>query len=584
MSTQLHKLNSSTSSDWKDKYHQVLNEFEGKQKLWALDEAGLYKSILRLIFSYTGVDETLDQHLTSMRGNLRKESSNSARGKIISPIIEEVMLYAQQREEKQHDIAAGHLVYLLETLALPARYKGELKTIKLTLAKSAEDENIHACIDQLTGLISKASIEAGAATARIQLKADDPLSQLLENLSLPGDLGIEIISLRKRASAIEEEQERLKIIQDLVQVLCRQSKDGGADTASREVFPHFKETLLELFEWLAIPKEYNKRIENLKSQIIKLEDDPELSAILRDTAVIINDLQAALQVELSDVQNFLANVTLRLEEVENCFRDMATSDTESHKETQQLNSDIRSNVLNIREGITESEDLVEIKKSIENRLSYIEQSVDVYLQSTQTRQKEWEKKVNLLKGRLDSMKGETVKLHKRIQEEYKKAKTDTLTGISNRLAYNEKIKQEFARWQRYAQPLSVCVIDVDKFKGVNDTYGHKAGDRVLKTIAEVCATKIRKMDFIARYGGEEFVLVLPQTPLDKALVVAENLRREIEKCKFHYDKMTVPITVSCGLAQMREGDTTESVFERADKALYAAKDRGRNCCLDQTQI
>lgn len=577
-------MNNSSSSDWRDKYHQALAEFEGKQKLWSQEEAGLYKSILRLIFSYTGLDEELDQHLSSMRDSLRKESSNSARGKIIGPVIEEVMLYAQQRDEQQNDIAAGHLLYLLETLKLPDKFNGQLKSIKKTLRKSSEDENIHGCIDQLSALISKTGKEGGAATERIQLKADDPLSQLLENLSLPGDLGIEIISLRKRAGEIEEEQERLKIIQDLVQVLSEQGRDTGADAASREIFFHFKETLLELFEWLAIPKEYNKRIENLKSQIIKLENNPDLAAILRDTAVVINDLQAALQIELSDVQNFLANVTLRLEEIENCFRDMAKSETESYKQTQQLNNDIRSNVLNIREGITESEDLNVIKKSIDYRLTYIEQSVEAYLQSTQARQQEWEEKVNLLKGRLDSMKGETTKLHKRIQEEYKKAKTDTLTGISNRLAYNEKIKQEFARWQRYAQPLSICIIDVDKFKGVNDGYGHKAGDRVLKTIAEVCATKTRKMDFIARYGGEEFVLVLPQTRLDKAMVVAENLRQEIEKCKFHYDRKTVPITVSCGLAQMREGDTTESVFERADKALYAAKDRGRNCCLDETEI
>ncbi|MFT5349846.1 MAG: diguanylate cyclase, partial [Gammaproteobacteria bacterium] len=158
----------------------------------------------------------------------------------------------------------------------------------------------------------------------------------------------------------------------------------------------------------------------------------------------------------------------------------------------------------------------------------------------------------------------------------KRAKTDALTRIANRLAYNEKIKQEFARWQRNAQPFSVCVIDVDKFKGVNDSYGHKAGDKVLKTIAEVCAANIRKMDFFARYGGEEFVLLLPDTALDQAIVVAENLRRKIEVCKFHYAKETVVITVSCGLAQFDKGDTTESVFNRADKALYAAKDQGRN--------
>ena len=182
------------------------------------------------------------------------------------------------------------------------------------------------------------------------------------------------------------------------------------------------------------------------------------------------------------------------------------------------------------------------------------------------------------------MKGETHKLHKRIQEEYKRAKTDALTGIPNRLAYDEKIKQEFARWQRNAQSFTVCVVDVDKFKGVNDNFGHKAGDKVLKTIAEVCATNIRETDFIARYGGEEFVLLLPETALDQARVVAENLRREIEIRKFHYSNEPVVITISCGLAEFGKNDTAESVFKRADKALFKAKACGRNQVVDEKQI
>ncbi|MFT5133924.1 MAG: diguanylate cyclase, partial [Gammaproteobacteria bacterium] len=329
-------------------------------------------------------------------------------------------------------------------------------------------------------------------------------------------------------------------------------------------------------EWLSIPEEYGKRVELVKTRIASLQADPDLSAVLRDTAIVINDLQAALQVELGDIQVFLAKVTSRLEEVESCFRDLSSSEKENRKDTKQLNTDIQTSVNNIRLGITESDDIQAMKQSIESRLSFIEQSAGNYLQSSQKRQQFWEGTVNILKGRIQSMKGETVSLHKRIQIEYKRAKTDALTRIANRLAYNEKIKQEFARWQRNAQPFSVCVIDVDKFKGVNDSYGHKAGDKVLKTIAEVCAANIRKMDFFARYGGEEFVLLLPDTALDQAIVVAENLRRKIEVCKFHYAKETVVITVSCGLAQFDKGDTTESVFNRADKALYAAKDQGRN--------
>ncbi len=522
-----------------------------------------------------------------MRDNLRKESDNAARNLIIQPVIEEVLRYAQQEEEKP---PAGHLAsqldYLLEKLELPDKYNENLANIKKSLSHQPDEQGIHAGIDQLTALIAKMATAINNEkddSDRIELKADDPLTSLLENLSLPGDLGIEIISLRKRAALIEEEQERLQLIQELVQLLSRQSK-ATVTNDEKESFPHLKETLLELFEWLSIPKEYIKQVDALKSRIGKLEDSPDLSIILRDTAIIVNDLQSALQLELNDVQNFLAKITSRLEEVEDCFRDLSSTETESRNETQQLNDNIQNNVQNIREGIAQGNDLSDIKQTIENRLSFIELSIEKFLHSSQSRQQVWKEKIGTLNGRIDNMKEETNKLHKRIQEEYKKAKTDALTGISNRLAYNEKIKHEFARWQRHSKPLSVCVIDVDKFKGVNDNYGHKAGDKVLKTIAEVCFSKIRKIDFFARYGGEEFVLVLPETSLDQAKVVAENLRHEIEICNFHYAKKAVAITISCGVAEFAKGDNTDSIFNRADKALYAAKKTGRNRVIDETEL
>ena len=519
-----------------------------------------------------------------MRDKLRQETGNRARNKIINPVIDSVVHLAQQRETQQKSDSVDHLIYLLDTLVLPDSYRKQLKTIGLALADIDEDKDIDSCIDQLVHVIEEACKGKNTKATRIELKMDDPLAELLENLSFPGELGIQMISLRKRASEIEEEQDRLQLIQDLVQLLSRQNKNDEEVNSDMDIFPHLKETLLELFEWLSIPEEYSTRVESVKAQIARLQSDPDLSAVLRDTAIVINDLQAALQLELGDIQNFLAKVTARLEDVENCFRDMAYSESENLEETQQFNSNIEKNVRNIREGIADSEDVKEIKQTIESRLLFIEQSVAGFRQSTQSHQDLWEKRVTTLKKRIHNMKGETQKLHRRIQEEYKRAKTDALTGIPNRLAYDEKIKQEFARWQRNAQPFTVCVVDVDKFKGVNDSFGHKAGDKVLKTIAEVCAANIRKMDFIARYGGEEFVLLLPETALDQARVVAENLRREIEIRKFHYSKEPVVITISCGLAEFGKNDTAESVFNRADKALYTAKERGRNQVVDEKQI
>ncbi|MFT5349974.1 MAG: diguanylate cyclase, partial [Gammaproteobacteria bacterium] len=416
MSTQLQSLDSNPNSEWKDKYYQTLDELEEKEKTWAQEESGLYKSILRLILTYTGLDEDLDKQLASMRDNLKKETGNSGRNKIISPVIEEVLSYARKQdpENTQADNSLEYLASLLKKLKLPDKYQKQLKTINKSLTKNSERKNIQACINQLCSLIGEAASTNNTDAERIQLKTDDPLTHLLENLSLPGELGIEVMTLRKRAVEIEEEQDRLQLIQDLVQLLSRHTKNDEGNKADVENFPHLKDTLLELFEWLSIPEEYGKRVELVKTRIASLQADPDLSAVLRDTAIVINDLQAALQVELGDIQVFLAKVTSRLEEVESCFRDLSSSEKENRKDTKQLNTDIQTSVNNIRLGITESDDIQAMKQSIESRLSFIEQSAGNYLQSSQKRQQFWEGTVNILKGRIQSMKGETVSLHKRI--------------------------------------------------------------------------------------------------------------------------------------------------------------------------
>ncbi|MEO1924785.1 MAG: GGDEF domain-containing protein [Gammaproteobacteria bacterium] len=182
------------------------------------------------------------------------------------------------------------------------------------------------------------------------------------------------------------------------------------------------------------------------------------------------------------------------------------------------------------------------------------------------------------------MEEETEKLRETIVIERNKAYNDALTGIPNRMAFDERITHEFQRWQRYNSKLTLCLVDIDKFKGVNDTYGHKAGDIVLKTIAEKCASKVRKSDFFCRYGGEEFALILPETDLSAAITVAETIRESIERCSFQYGDKDVSVTVSCGLAEVKGKDTLDKVFQRADKALYKAKETGRNRCISEDQL
>ncbi|MDX1351374.1 MAG: GGDEF domain-containing protein [Thiomicrorhabdus sp.] len=165
------------------------------------------------------------------------------------------------------------------------------------------------------------------------------------------------------------------------------------------------------------------------------------------------------------------------------------------------------------------------------------------------------------------------------EEEYRQqleflSETDTLTGIANRLIFNRTLVQEIQRAHRYHLDLSLIIFDVDFFKNINDTYGHEVGDQVLITLGEVISDLLRETDVFCRIGGEEFTVIMPETNLEKAKNTAERLRLAIE----NLPKNTLPtqLTLSFGVADMTRWDNDKTLFKRADKALYRAKENGRN--------
>ena len=158
------------------------------------------------------------------------------------------------------------------------------------------------------------------------------------------------------------------------------------------------------------------------------------------------------------------------------------------------------------------------------------------------------------------------------------ATTDAVTGLYNRHYLTSHMETQLVASQRKGKPLSVMMMDIDHFKRVNDTYGHAVGDKVLKEFSNRIAKNIRGVDLAARYGGEEFVVMMPETPLDWAQMIAERLRQEI--CENPFDVGTadgpLSVTVSIGVAVSDEEQTPGQLLERADKALYTAKEGGRN--------
>lgn len=167
-----------------------------------------------------------------------------------------------------------------------------------------------------------------------------------------------------------------------------------------------------------------------------------------------------------------------------------------------------------------------------------------------------------------------------IRELEQQLKTDGLTGLKNRDHFITTARNELERHARYQQPVALLMVDIDHFKQINDTYGHLAGDEVLKAVSSVFVDMVRTSDCLARLGGEEFAVLMPQTALDAAMAAAERLRMAVAKVRCPLDEDVVAPTVSVGIAIAPDGnETLSSLMRRSDLAMYDAKGRGRNCVV-----
>lgn len=165
-----------------------------------------------------------------------------------------------------------------------------------------------------------------------------------------------------------------------------------------------------------------------------------------------------------------------------------------------------------------------------------------------------------------------------MEEVSRRARTDALTGLANRRAFDEQLESLLAHADRFGHSVSLILADVDHFKNVNDTWGHEAGDAVLKAIAKTLSDGVRAVDVCARFGGEEIAILLPQTSLVGAVELADRLRKAVGAKPIAAMGNEMPVTISCGVACYPDGVLTkEALFAAADRALYDAKSAGRNC-------
>jgi len=337
--------------------------------------------------------------------------------------------------------------------------------------------------------------------------------------------------------------------------------------------------LVAMLERLATLPELRPALGDLQDRAIADLAPDELADGLERIARLIGEQRASLAREKQETEELLRQVDTRLEEISSYLAGQAAALQSAQESTQQLNLLVLDEVHDLNDDVQRAEDLPELRVRVRVRLETINTHLQDFRAREDQRLASQMSNTGRMRIRIAELERETEALAERLQKEQQLAMVDPLTGIPNRAAYDDRIGHEYRRWQQHAVPVSILAWDIDRFKAVNDAYGHRAGDKVLRVIAQHLAQHVRGTDFVARYGGEEFVMLLTGTSSEQALIAADKIRAGIARIGFHFRAKPVTVTASCGITTFVNDDTPDSAFDRADRALYRAKDAGRNCCV-----
>ncbi len=534
------------SEQWKRRYYDSLEQLDKKEKLWTRTEDLLRRAISRLSLAAEGLDNTLDDQLESLRNAFRDKTDGSVLYQRVEAMSDTLLRLDQKKKagRTEKKVATPSLTRLLDRLELPKGLGRKTKALREHLA-DVPGSNIDSLLTEFVGLLHEAFALVDANVG----KSGDSGGGMLRKL-----FGKAPVTLTTDQSGIPVTAAR------------------PASTAPISL----QEMLLQLLELLTLPVELNARVDSIKERLESVEDSADWARILEDIAGLIAEMRNLVQQEQREIEDFLKQLTDRLQELDLNLQGAQEISSSAQQEGAALDRTVQDHVRDIESSVRDATSIGDLKQSVRQRLDALREHLEDYRSSEGERQQQLNQQLSTLTTRLGALENEATELRKRISAERSQALLDPLTGIPNRLAYQERSAQELARWKRFQTPLCLFVWDVDNFKTINDTYGHKAGDKVLTTIAKLLHTHIRETDFLARYGGEEFIMLTSGADLNAARELAEKLRKAVETCGFHFRGEAVTITMSCGISAFRDGDSTESVFDRADKSMYRAKQTGRN--------
>nr|WP_298116830.1 diguanylate cyclase [uncultured Pseudomonas sp.] len=602
---------------WKDKYLASLEQQEKLEQRWGARLDLLRRGLVRSSLAAEGADKAVDKCMQDLREVLRHDDMDAGLSSLI-PRLEKSVLDSEvqrQRRVEQASAALASLAAELLKLELPSEVRKPLKSYAKQLAgRAGQLSELPILLAELSQLQQQAMASLGEAhherpglLQRLFAGRDNPANAApAEAAEKPAKHDPEAVAPQPAATVeptppaaplvpaidtptMDSAQQPAAPVQSAPaaeipltpSIPAPDSSTADPDYALpaapepgySAIANHVESSLLGLLGELPVPERHQGQAEQLRERIEGGLNLYELVPVLDDLAVL---LLAIADVGQREFEGYLKQLNERLSSFQDNLKDAHEGYVDSVNAARDLDHDLRQQVDGLSSSVQQATDLDSLKNLVENRLSGLLNTMTHYQRQRDERDHLAADRLQTLVERVASMEQEAKGFRDHLEEQRQKSLLDPLTGLANRAGWNERLELEMARWQRYGGELLLAVVDIDHFKRINDNYGHLAGDKVLKIIANELRKRLRKTDFIARFGGEEFVLLIPATPLEGGMQLLETLRGGIEACPFHFKGEPVTITLSAGISSFANGEFGDQVFERADKALYRAKHAGRN--------
>ena len=597
-----------SSASYKKKYLEALESQERIEKQTAFQLDLMRKTLTYVSSASQGLDMQLDATLLSLRDKIRGASGAQVMDQMER--VQQAVTQFERARDSENNLAAKRVSALIKeylTLQIPSDVSEKLITFDKNLKKRLSSyRHYPEVLDELATLQHHALVAAqnppksflqrmrGGKTLKNgdeeeKSPSSEPVKShveangndaLVDNNDVDDSINLEPID-GELIEAKEQEQTDKNHDSALTQATnntktdgCDQ-KQGTGEDSYEQVSIRIAKTLANLVDRIEPNDLVKHKVDIVRSRIKRGMDWFALAVTLEDIRDIL--MLRYLQAD-EEFAAYLKRVSDELNSIRKTLGSVVDSNSEQSAAALAFSDTVTSQVENIKKNMSGNMNITQLKSDVMECLSVIHNALNDFSKS-RTYSDSVNDELLFLMERVKTIESESENTKKLLEEERRKATHDSLTELPNREAYNERAYAELQRFKRYGRPLTLAVCDIDYFKRVNDTYGHQAGDKVLKLISSVVASRLRSVDFVGRYGGEEFVILMPETDADTAYGVLDKIRATIAKTPFRFKDDPIQITLSFGLASFQENDTTNDVFARADRALYGAKDAGRNQCL-----